>query len=172
MADTELKKQETGTQTETEVKTFTQDELNRIVQERVAKERASIDELKAKASKFDEMEEANKTELQKATEKADALQKEFERLKKANELTAIRQKIAEETGVSASYLNGSTEEECRAIASNFVAFAEANKVPVAPTVKDGGESRPESISKADILAIENEKDRLKAIKENIDLFKG
>ena len=49
-------------------KTFTQDDLNRIVQERVAKERSRFgdyDALKEKAGKFDALEEASKTETQK-----------------------------------------------------------------------------------------------------------
>lgn len=168
---TEKATAEIGTETETpQERTFTQSELDKIVQKRVAEERANIDELKEKASKFDEMEEANKTELEKAHEKAEELQKKLDSIEKANQLNAIRQKVAEETGVNASYLNGSTEEECRAIADNFKAFAEASKAPVAPNVVDGGETTPPTMTKADILAIPNEKERLKAIQENIDLF--
>jgi hypothetical protein len=46
----------------------TQDDLNRIVEGRLAKERARFadyDDLKAKAAKFDEVDSATKTELQK-----------------------------------------------------------------------------------------------------------
>lgn len=49
-------------------------------------------------------------------------------------------------------------------------FAKASG-PSYPKVKDGGEVKPPTVSKQDILGIKNEKERLKAIKENIELFK-
>ena len=51
-----------------ESKTFTQDELNAIVSDRLKRERekyADYESLKEKATKLDEIEEASKTELQK-----------------------------------------------------------------------------------------------------------
>ena len=125
----------------TEAKTFSQDELNKIVQERVAKERAKFEgyeELKEKAAKFDEQTEASKTELQKATEKAEKLEAELKSLKKAEAVNAVRTKVAEETKVPASLLTGSTEEECKAQAQAILEFANANGYP---EVKDGGEAR-------------------------------
>lgn len=53
-------------------KTFTQAELEKIVGERLARERSKYgdyDTLKAKASKFDEVEQANKTELEQARDR-------------------------------------------------------------------------------------------------------
>lgn len=55
-------------------KTFTQTELDRIVQDRLARERgkfADYDELKAKAGKLDELEAANASELEKAVKRAE-----------------------------------------------------------------------------------------------------
>lgn len=52
-------------------RTFSQSEVNRIVEDRLRREQAKYadyDDLKAKADKFDEQEEANKSELQKANE--------------------------------------------------------------------------------------------------------
>lgn len=57
----------------TEGTTFTQADLDRIVQERLARQKAQFkdyDELKERASKYDEIEAANKTELEKANERA------------------------------------------------------------------------------------------------------
>lgn len=126
--------------TEQEVKTFTQDEVNTIVQERLFKERKKyegidIEALKEKASKFDEMEEANKSELQKANERAIALEAELNNLRSANEIREIRDKVASETNVPANLLTGSTEEECKAQAEAIKAYAN----PTYPTLKDGGE---------------------------------
>lgn len=59
-------------------KTFTQDDLNRIVQERVAKERSRFgdyDALKEKAGKFDALEEASKTETQKLIDRVAELER-------------------------------------------------------------------------------------------------
>ena len=52
----------------------TQQDLNRIVSERLSRERAKYSDyesLKAKAAKFDEAEEASKTELEKAQSRAE-----------------------------------------------------------------------------------------------------
>lgn len=59
-------------------KTFTQEELDTIVQQRLAREREKYpdyDIMKKKAEKFDKIEEESKTELQKAQESANALKK-------------------------------------------------------------------------------------------------
>ena len=80
MAET-VNQETNGTAAETqenEQRTFTQAEMNAIIQDRLTRERgkyADYEALKAKAAKFDAAEEAGKTELQKANEKADALQK-------------------------------------------------------------------------------------------------
>ena len=64
-----------------ETSTFTQEQVDAIVAERLKRERAKYadyDDLKTKATKYDEAEEASKSELQKATEKAAALQKRLD----------------------------------------------------------------------------------------------
>ena len=121
-------------------KTFTQDEVNAIIAERLKRdrgERADYDELKAKAAKLDEIEEANKTELQKANERAESLQKELNAIKTAQTLRDIRDKVSGETGVPVNLLTGSTEEECRAQADSINAFARPKAYP---NVKDAGEA--------------------------------
>lgn len=121
-------------------RTFTQDEVNKIVADRLFKERSKYDgfeEMKEKASKFDEMQEASKTELQKATERADKLQAELDFLNKANEVRTIREKVATDNGVPVSLLTGNTEEECTTQAKAILEFA--NKPMPYPSVKDGGE---------------------------------
>lgn len=119
-------------------KTFTQEEVNAIVGERVRRESAKYadyETLKAKASKYDEAEEASKSELQKAQERADALQTQINQMNAENELRGIRDKVAKETGVPAELLFGSDEETCKAQAEAIKAYAN----PGYPTVKDGGE---------------------------------
>lgn len=141
MENTVIEGQDNGTVTETQERTFTQSELDEIVKARVAKERAKytdFETLQEKASKFDEMQEASKSELQKATERAEALQKQLDDLTKSNEVREIRDKVATLTGVPTSLLSAETEEECTIQAEAILAFAQK---PAAnyPSVKDGGE---------------------------------
>ena len=124
-----------------EQKTFTQDELNAILNDRLGREKAKYADyadLKAKAEKFDKMEEESKSELQKATEKATALKSELDALKKQAELREIRDEVAKKTGVTADLLTGDSKEACEAQAKAILAFAGAQKGY--PAVKDGGEA--------------------------------
>lgn len=107
-------------------KTFTQADVDRIVGERLydaKKKYGDYDELKAKAAQFDEFQEKNKTELEKANEKAEKLQKELEGLKKQGEIAEIRAKVSKDTGVPAECLSGNDEESCKAQATAILAFA-------------------------------------------------
>ncbi len=135
MEETTVKAPEAETQ---ENKTFTQEEVNSIVQERLFKERKKyegFDEIKAKADKFDEMEEASKTELQKANDRVKNLETELNALKAENEVKAIREKVSQATSIPTNLLTGATEEECLAQAQAIRAFAN----PSYPEVKDAGE---------------------------------
>ena len=60
-------------------RTFTQTELDAIVRDRLQREHnkyADFETYKEKAEKYDAAEEAQKSELQKVTERADTLQKQ------------------------------------------------------------------------------------------------
>lgn len=136
--------QENDEGTQEAQKTFTQEEMNKIIADRVQRERSKYndyDALKEKAAKYDAHEEASKTELQKATEKAEKLEAELKGLKKAEEIKGIREKVAEKTGVPASLLNADTEEACTVQAKAILAFAQSNGYP---EVRDGGEVRTTS----------------------------
>lgn len=122
-----------------EEKSFTQSELDKIVADRLARERQKYEgfsELKEKAAKFDELEAASKTELQKATERAEKLEKELSALKKAEEVRTIRAKVAKETGIPEHLLTGETEEACIEQAKAINAYANPGAYPV---LNDGGE---------------------------------
>lgn len=140
MADTVNVMQDNNNTENTQERTFTQAEVNSIIENRLRKESAKYadyETLKAKALKFDEAEEANKSELQKATEKAAALQGEIDKLTKANEIRSVREKVAQDTGVPAQLLMGDTEESCVEQAKAILAFKD-NKSAY-PSVRDGGE---------------------------------
>lgn len=121
-------------------RTFTQAEMNAIISDRLTRERskyADYDDLKAKAAQFDAAQEAGKTELQKANEKAAKLQEQLDTLTRANTLRELRSKVAAATGVPAELLSGDTEESCTAQAQAILKFAQ----PGYPSVRDGGEVR-------------------------------
>lgn len=117
-------------------RTFTQDEVNRIVAERV-KRYANYEELKQKAEQFDKLEEEGKSELQKALDKANGLQSELDALKQKETLRDLREEVSKDKGVPANLLTGTTKEECEAQAEDIINFA-ANR-PGYPAVPDGGE---------------------------------
>ena len=138
MENTEVKTQEPQ---QTEERTFTQAELNAIVQKRigeVAAKYGNYEELKEKALKFDKIEEESKSELQKATERADALQRELDGMKKADSVRKIREEVSKALGVPANLLSGETKEQCEAQAKDILSFAKPSAYPV---VKDSGEVR-------------------------------
>ena len=79
MSETVNQEATTTTATEPE-RTFTQTEVDAIVRDRLQRERnkyADYEAYKEKAEKFDAAEEAQKSELQKATERASALEAEL-----------------------------------------------------------------------------------------------
>ena len=120
-------------------RTFTQSEMNAILADRLARERgkyADYDALKAKAEQFDAAQEAGKTELQKANERAQKLQGQLDSLTKEAALREMRAKVASKTNVPEALLNADTEEGCTAQAKAILEFARAGGYPV---VKDGGE---------------------------------
>ena len=120
-------------------KTFTQAELNAIVTERLKREGqkyADYESLKEKAEKFDQMEEANKSELQKAIERSESLQNELDSIKKANTIREIRESVAKETGVPADLLTEATEDACKKQAKAILEFSTPKGYPA---IRDGGE---------------------------------
>lgn len=122
-----------------ETKTYTKDEVNNIVKERLGRERAKyegFEELKEKAAKYDELEEANKTELQKAQEKAAELENKLKSMEQAQSIREMRNKVAQEKGVPVELLEGETEEACQAQADRILKFAAGNGYPA---VRDAGE---------------------------------
>lgn len=122
-----------------EEKTFTQAELDKIVQNRVFEERKKLenyDELKTKADELDRLKEASKTELQKAQDRAAKAEKELTEFKAAEALREAKAKVSAETGVPSELLAGENEEAFRTHAKAILEFAKAKGYP---KVKDGGE---------------------------------
>lgn len=99
-----------------------QEDFDKAIQARIARERAKIptdyEDLKAKAEKFAEWENAQKTEAQKAQERLEAAEKRAVEL----ELKATRAEVAASKGVPVELLSGSTQEELEATADALIKF--------------------------------------------------
>lgn len=92
-----------------EPRPMTQADIDRIVQDRLARERAKFadyDDLKEKASKFDELDAASKTELDKAREAAQRAQAERDAaLSKASEISKRAALVAAASSAGAANAN-------------------------------------------------------------------
>lgn len=122
-----------------EVKTFTQEEVDAIVGDRLKRDRAKYadyEALKEKAEKYDAQVESEKTELERANERANSLQAELDNLKNAETLRQMREQISKETGVPATLLTGETEEDCKNQAAAILDYAKPQSYP---NIRDGGE---------------------------------
>ncbi|MCZ1070814.1 hypothetical protein [Rhodococcus sp. A5(2022)] len=110
-----------------------QEQLDKIVGSRVERERAKFadyDSLKEKAGKFDEFEQASKSELQKALERAEAAERQ---IGEANR-TALHARIAAETGVPVEMIHGDDEESARASAQKILDWSESRTPKKKPPV--------------------------------------
>jgi hypothetical protein len=90
-----------------------QEDLNRVIGERLERERSKFSDyadLKAKADRFDELEAANKTELERAQDRAAAAEKAAT----AAQAEALRFKVASKHGISEEdaelFLTGTDED--------------------------------------------------------------
>lgn len=96
-----------------ETKTFNQEDVNRIVGERLMREREklpNIDELKAKAERLDELEEAQRTETEKLANERDGLKEKLGPLETEN----LRLRVALDKNLPSQLidrLKGGTKEE-------------------------------------------------------------
>ena len=130
-----------------EPRTFTQEQVDKIVKERLARAKstppADYEDLKAKAAKLDEMEDARKSELEriaeqaaKAQETAKDWQAKFEDLQAQRQRELDVRKAASEYGVDADVLmrmGGDVDENAR-----FLQAKESAR-PKFGDMRDGGE---------------------------------
>lgn len=121
-------------------KTFTQAEVDELIKARLWRETSKYsdyDELKAKAAKFDEQEDANKTELQKAQEKVTALETQVNEMTRERDIANARSKVAKEKGIPVDMLYGEDEATCIEQADKILAYM---KQTGSRPVPDGGET--------------------------------
>src|SRR4051812_41922004 len=128
-------------------RTFTQDEVNDfLAREKGKLERkyADYDDLRGKASKLAEIENANRSELEKLTGERDGLKSKVPTLEQEN----LRLRIAVEKGLVgdkawiAERLRGSTEDELKTDADQFLQRLTAAPPSTPPPDVHGGVRKP------------------------------
>lgn len=143
-----MSEEQTVTATETQgaaqgERTFTQEEVNRLIGERVNKvnaKYADYPDLKAKAAKYDELQEASKSETEKLMDRVNRAESERDEMRAAIARRDLLDKVSKETGVPSNLLKGDTEEELVSSARQIAEFAKASE-PGIPKDKGGAASQ-------------------------------
>lgn len=145
-----------------EAKAFTppasQADLDRIIADRVSRERAKFADyadLKAKADKFDQAEDAAKSELQKLTDRASQAEQALAQVRAEQAAERLRAEVAAAKGVPVGLLHGSDREALEAHADSLVAFrGDESKSggQLAPYVPGEGQGGDVKGSPADVFA--------------------
>lgn len=98
-----------------------QEDFDKAIQARIARERAKFadyDELRSKAEKLSEFEESQKSEAQKAQERLEAAERRAQEL----EVKALRAEVAAAKGVPVELLSGGSQAELEASADALIKF--------------------------------------------------
>lgn len=154
-----------------------QKELDKIIGERLnrAEKKWMKDhqEIFDKAKSFDEIEEKNKSDLEKANDRATKAEQELAELKAIREHELLVSEVARSKGVDLELLSkmvGDTREEIEANADTLIEHFSA--MPKFPDVNDNGGHGAPAVTKESILAIKNPNERFEAIKQNANLFRS
>lgn len=94
-----------------------QADLDKIIADRLSRERAKFADyadLQKKASEYDKAQESAKSELQKAVERAEAAEKKVTGYETRDQASAWAKEIVKDSKVPADALRGSTKEELQA----------------------------------------------------------
>ena len=113
----------------------TQEDYDRItasIRHNVSKKFPDYEQLKEKAEKYDQLEESNKTELQKLQERAEAAEKKANALETEKQVEAWKKEVSSESGVPIEVLHGNTKEEIEAVAESVRHLFEKQTTPVVP----------------------------------------
>ena len=131
--------------------------------------------LKEKADRLDELEAASKTDAEKlsdAQKRAEAAEAELAKYKADAERAELVGEIAAKKQVDTEWLSrmaGSTREEIEANA-DFIA-RKLKGAPIYPVVKDGGAKGSAGVTKEQIEAIKDPRERVRMRAKHIDLYK-
>ena len=112
---------------------------------------ARAKENKSKADKLDEIEEASKTALEKATERAQKAESQVKAFKEEAQRKQWLEEVSNETGLPINVLRGSTREEIEAHAQILKPYFETPAAPVVENDNMKSNTASAGKSKADAL---------------------
>lgn len=116
-----------------EVKTFTQEQVNALVGNARTHERSKYpdyDKYKAAFEELEKIKDADKSELQKATERAEEAEAKLGALQAEKDKSTWAQEVSKATGIPADVLRGSTKEEMEAHAEALKPHFAKDAAPV------------------------------------------
>ena len=174
-AETEVDQTNVDAEKETE-KTFTQDEVNKIVQDRLAKEKAKNEKAQEEAKKLAKMNAEQKNQYM-----VEQLQKELEEYKTKeakNDMIKEANSMLKEADINlpdevVAMLIGDNAEDTKVCVDSFSkAFKTAVERAVNEKLK-GKTPKQKSVAgltRKDILSVKDRQERQRLIKENEELF--
>lgn len=116
-----------------EPKTFTQEQVNALVGNARTHERSkypNYDQYKAAFEELEKIREGEKSDLQKAIERAEKAEGERNALQAEKDRNSWAQEVSKATGVPADVLRGATKEEMEAHAESLKPHFSGNAAPV------------------------------------------
>lgn len=131
-----------------------QEDLNKVISERITRERAKFSDykdVKAKAAQYEQLEESQKSEIQRATDKATAAERERDEARSE----AMRLRVAAKFGISDEdadlFLTGKDEDSLTAQARRLSDREAANKKTNHVAREGDTSTRPGSSEEAQVL---------------------
>lgn len=170
--------QETQEQSNQKSKTFTQQEVDEIVKERLARERATQEKAVSEAQKLAEMNAQQKAEYQrdKLQKQVDDLQREIE----LGKITKTARAMCADNDINISddllsVLVDSNAEKTKSAVEEFIKiFKEEVKKEVTNQIKGTAPRKggTHTVTKEQIMAVKDVNERQNLIREHMDLFQS
>lgn len=138
--------QQNEQQQEQQTKTLTQDQVNALLAKQkreMAEKFADYDDLRAKASKLDEIEQASRSELQKLLDENTTLKTRVESFEREKQVAAWAAEITKDSGIPPEALRGNTKEELEqhfTVLSSLVPKQQQKRHVVPPGTPSGGQT--------------------------------
>lgn len=140
---------ENGEPTPAEQKSFTQEQVNALLADqkrKIGDKYADYDDVKAKAAKFEDLEQASKSELQKALDEVASLKTELGAHKTKEQVAAWAAEIVKDSDIPATVLRGSTREELEQHFEQLKGLAPKQKRTSAPAGNATGEQGSRAVA--------------------------
>ena len=129
----------------------------------------------AKAKELDELKAATQTDAEKladAVKRAESAESKLAELERERERAAIVAEVAAAKGVDAEWLGRMVGDDRKAIEANADYIAtKLSGAPIYPSVPDNGHSKAAPITREQIDAIKDPRERVRVRAQNLNLYK-